>query len=88
MGLYFKKFDLENHDFEIEYSFSKFTTPEPHLAPYNDLVMLPDWDSWGAWTRSGILIIESYVTEFIARSYKNKATPDPSIFTDTTSLYD
>lgn len=46
MGLFFKKFDLENHDFEIEYSFSKFTTPEPHLAPYNDLVMLPDLESW------------------------------------------
>lgn len=50
--------------------------------------MVPDWGSWGQWTSSGILTIEAFVAEFIARSYKNKAAPDAASFSDTESLYD
>jgi ATP-binding cassette subfamily A (ABC1) protein 3 len=88
LGIYFKTFDLENHDFEIQYSFQKFEVPESTSAPYNELVMVPDWGSWGSWTSSGVLTIESYVTEFIARSYANKKTPSDSTFSDPSSLYD
>jgi hypothetical protein len=88
LGIYFKTFDLENHDFEIEYSLRKFITPETTAPAHNELVLVADWDSWYSWTNSGILMIEAFIAEFIARSYKDKATPDATVFSDTVSLYD
>lgn len=50
--------------------------------------MVADESNWNQWANSGILIIEQYVMEFIARSYKNKATPADTTFSSTLSLYD
>ena len=50
--------------------------------------MVADLGAWSQWERSGILIIEQYIMEFIARSYKNKASPDETIFSNSASLYD
>lgn len=72
LGLYFKTFDLETHQFEIEYSFNKFVVPESHIAPHNEMIMVADRNSWRQWSMSGILYVEQYLMEFIARSYKNK----------------
>lgn len=88
LGIYFKTFDLENHEFEIQYSFQKFQTPDSTRAPYNELVMVPDWEAWGQWTRSGVLVIETFVSEFIARSYHHKASPSATTFSEPSSLYD
>jgi len=50
--------------------------------------MVANNDAWSTWTRSGILIIEQYIMELIARSYKNKASPDDTIFSNPAPLYE
>lgn len=58
LGLHFKTFDLETHQFEVEYSFNKYTVPESAAQPHNELIMVADENAWNQWAFSGILIIE------------------------------
>jgi hypothetical protein len=66
-AIYLKKFDLENYQFEIEYSFNKNSLPDTNLDPYNELLLAPDLNSWGLWKSSGCPQLYNFMTDFIAR---------------------
>lgn len=46
LGLYFKTFDLETNQFEIEYSFDLRTRIDSSEAPHNELVMVANNYAW------------------------------------------
>lgn len=46
VGIYFKKVDTKNFDYEVMYSFQKFRTADTNLPLFQPLITKPDLDSY------------------------------------------
>ena len=74
----FRKFDIENDIYDIEFHYGTKDVPDTNQVAYNPLVRLPDLKSWSLWFDKGTIAVYPYITEFIARSKTTKDFSSPT----------
>ena len=63
----FEKIDATNFDFKVSINFQSGMVPDTTKEIYNSLVINPDLTSWDKYKNSGVLAVQPWINEFLAR---------------------